>query len=145
MVAFSIIVLTALLLGYFLPTVYAFVKHSKNVVGIFVLNLFLGWTFVGWVIALVWALREGERPVMPAAQQQLIVTPHSSVADELAKLEQLRKDGVLTDEEFDRQKQTILRSSPPPADARAASSPCCAPSTTPTPAPPSSTIAAAST
>jgi hypothetical protein len=26
------------------------------VVGIFLLNLFLGWTVVGWVVALIWAI-----------------------------------------------------------------------------------------
>lgn len=31
-------------------------KKKKNSTAIFVLNLFLGWTFVGWVVALVWAV-----------------------------------------------------------------------------------------
>ena len=39
---------------YFLPTVVAF--HKKNCAAIFTLNLFLGWTFLGWVGALVWAV-----------------------------------------------------------------------------------------
>jgi hypothetical protein len=38
---------------YFLPTLVGFGK--KNSMAIFMLNLFLGWTFIGWVIALVWA------------------------------------------------------------------------------------------
>ena len=45
---------TGLLIGlYFLPS--ALGCHHKNAAAIFVLNLLLGWTFVGWVIALVWA------------------------------------------------------------------------------------------
>jgi len=39
---------------YFLPTIVG--MNKKNVGAIFVFNLFLGWTFLGWVIALVWAL-----------------------------------------------------------------------------------------
>ncbi len=38
---------------YFIPTIIGLRK--RNAAAIFILNLFLGWTFVGWVIALVWA------------------------------------------------------------------------------------------
>jgi hypothetical protein len=40
-------------LMYFIPALVG-MRH-KQAGAIFVLNLFLGWTFVGWVIALVWA------------------------------------------------------------------------------------------
>lgn len=49
----SIIFLVLFLGIYFLPTIIGMKK--KNVVAIFVLNLFLGWTFIGWLIALIWA------------------------------------------------------------------------------------------
>lgn len=39
---------------YLLPAILAILCGRKNWGGIFVLNLFLGWTFVFWVIALVW-------------------------------------------------------------------------------------------
>lgn len=38
---------------YFLPTYVG--RHKRNATAIFVLNLFAGWTFIGWVVALVWA------------------------------------------------------------------------------------------
>jgi Superinfection immunity protein len=41
------------LLFYFLPTICA--QGKRNQGAIFVLNLFLGWSFIGWVVALVWA------------------------------------------------------------------------------------------
>lgn len=41
---------------YFLPTLAA--RHKRNRGAIFVLNLLLGWSFIGWVIALVWACTE---------------------------------------------------------------------------------------
>lgn len=41
---------------YFLPTIVAFLRHHTNVLAIFVLNLFLGWTLIGWVISLIWAV-----------------------------------------------------------------------------------------
>lgn len=40
---------------YFLPFLVATGRHKKNTGAIFVLNLFLGWTLVGWVVSLVWA------------------------------------------------------------------------------------------
>ena len=46
---------------YFLP---AFIgRNKRNATAISVLNLFLGWTLVGWVVALVWALtKDPEQP-----------------------------------------------------------------------------------
>jgi hypothetical protein len=43
-----------LFLLYFLPSFAA--RHKANFYGILLLNIFLGWTFVGWLIALAWAL-----------------------------------------------------------------------------------------
>ena len=40
---------------YFLPSLVAVLRRHHNVVAIFVLNLTLGWTVLGWVAALVWA------------------------------------------------------------------------------------------
>ena len=47
-----------LLLGiivYILPTAVAQHRHCTAFNGILVVNLFLGWTFIGWVVALAWA------------------------------------------------------------------------------------------
>ena len=43
------------ILLYFLPSLVAQGRHKKNLTAITVLNLFLGWTFIGWIVALVWA------------------------------------------------------------------------------------------
>ncbi|MBI3453824.1 MAG: superinfection immunity protein [Rhodospirillales bacterium] len=40
---------------YFVPTVVAAGRAHHQTLAIFMLNLFLGWTFLGWVLALVWA------------------------------------------------------------------------------------------
>ena len=40
---------------YFLPIIIAAIRGHNNCLSIFILNLLLGWTFVGWVVALVWA------------------------------------------------------------------------------------------
>ena len=47
----------AFLIGlYFLPTIIASGRHLHERAGIAMLNVFLGWTFIGWVIALIWAI-----------------------------------------------------------------------------------------
>jgi len=55
-----------ILILYFLPSAAAWNKsHFSSVL---VLNVFLGWTLVGWVIALAWALKKDADP-------QIIVQP----------------------------------------------------------------------
>jgi len=41
---------------YFLPSIVAFLRGYKNSLSIFLLNVFLGWTVLGWVSALVWSV-----------------------------------------------------------------------------------------
>lgn len=43
---------------YFLPTIIADNKRHKNTTAICVVNIFFGWSIIGWVICLVWALIE---------------------------------------------------------------------------------------
>ena len=40
---------------FLLPTIVAIARHKRNTTAILVLNLLAGWTFIGWIIALVWA------------------------------------------------------------------------------------------
>nr|WP_166308369.1 superinfection immunity protein [Bradyrhizobium sp. 2S1]MCK7672193.1 superinfection immunity protein [Bradyrhizobium sp. 2S1] len=48
---------------YFLPTYVAWRRAHHALLAIFITNLFLGWTFLGWVAALIW----GCTPVKPLA------------------------------------------------------------------------------
>jgi hypothetical protein len=50
---------------YFLPTIIAGVRGKRNTVAIFVLNFLLGWTFIAWVVALVWSVAHEERSRAP--------------------------------------------------------------------------------
>ena len=49
----TIIIFGVVFLIYFTPSVIG--RKKKNNTAIFVLNFFLGWTFIGWIVALVWA------------------------------------------------------------------------------------------
>ena len=42
---------------YFLPSIIALARSKRDLLGIVLLNFFLGWTMIGWVVALVWALK----------------------------------------------------------------------------------------
>lgn len=40
---------------YFLPTIIASSRNHRNSATIGVLNFFLGWTMLGWIICLAWS------------------------------------------------------------------------------------------
>ncbi|NNN12591.1 MAG: superinfection immunity protein [Acidimicrobiaceae bacterium] len=42
---------------YFLPTIIAFSRRVPNSVSVLVINIFLGWTLIGWFVALAMAAR----------------------------------------------------------------------------------------
>ena len=44
-------------LMYFLPSILAFARNKRDTTAIVLLNFFLGWTMIGWVVALVWAVK----------------------------------------------------------------------------------------
>ena len=57
-IPFIILLFVCVSIGlYFLPSILAI--HKKNHFGIFLLNLLLGWTFIGWVVCLVLAITAG--------------------------------------------------------------------------------------
>ena len=51
------------LILYFLPSIIALARGKRDMLAIFLLNLFLGWSVVGWIVALVWAAKH-DAPVM---------------------------------------------------------------------------------
>jgi Superinfection immunity protein len=48
---------------YWLPTILARRRHHNNALSITLVNFFFGWTFIGWVVALVWSASDN----VPAA------------------------------------------------------------------------------
>jgi len=51
-----------MVLMYWLPTVIVLVRQTPSAIGIALFNFFLGWTGIGWLIALIWALAAHNRP-----------------------------------------------------------------------------------
>lgn len=46
----------AIILGYCLPSVIAFLRHHPSIQWICVLNICFGWTVLGWILALYWSI-----------------------------------------------------------------------------------------
>ncbi|PNO46568.1 superinfection immunity protein [Klebsiella michiganensis] len=55
MSVWNIIVLIFAIIIYVLPGVIASSREHKNATAIWVLNIVLGWSFLGWIAALVWS------------------------------------------------------------------------------------------
>jgi hypothetical protein len=56
----TMLTLIAITFLYFLPSFLARDRHNFG--AIFLFNFFLGWTFVGWIVALIWACASEPRP-----------------------------------------------------------------------------------
>ena len=95
----AIVFIIVALLIYFLPSFVASKKQNAN--AIFILNLFLGWTLLGWVAALVWALTSEQKSAAT-------VQPPHSTADEISKLADLKSKGIITEAEFEAKKKKLL-------------------------------------
>lgn len=57
----SLVVLFLFIAAYLLPTIVALFRGHRNTLGVFFVNLFLGWTMAGWVAALVWSVLAHEK------------------------------------------------------------------------------------
>lgn len=56
--------------AYFLPTICALVRKVPNRGSVIIINIFLGWTFIGWVVALAMAFRSQNPSVNVNIQNQ---------------------------------------------------------------------------
>jgi hypothetical protein len=70
------LLLLAVSLGiYFIPYIVARQNGKQNSGAIGALNFFLGWTLVGWVVALVWAMSKDANVVPQPAPVAMNTTP----------------------------------------------------------------------
>ena len=54
----ELLTVTVIFAVYFLPSIIASSRKHKNKLAIFLLNLLLGWTVLGWIVSLVWSVME---------------------------------------------------------------------------------------
>lgn len=58
---------------FLIPTIVAFIRNNHNKAAIAVINIFLGWTGIGWIVALIMAVSD------PNPNRQNIVVTQSVV------------------------------------------------------------------
>jgi hypothetical protein len=113
-----VIAIPAILL-YFLPTILAFSKKKSNKSVIFLVNFFLGWSVIGWIVSLIWALSSDNSQTVivnnnPTNLEEKNPANKESAYNEklnnLQKLKDLFDSGVLSEIEFEEQKSKILSS-----------------------------------
>lgn len=51
-------------LFYILPGAIATTRKHPNSMAIWLVNIFLGWSIIGWVVALVWSVLKSQAPVV---------------------------------------------------------------------------------
>jgi hypothetical protein len=49
------------MLIYFAPTIVAYNRRHMSSGAIFLLNVFLGWTVIGWILSLIWSFTGNTR------------------------------------------------------------------------------------
>lgn len=67
-----------LLVCYFIPAIIAVSRGHKDVVGIIALNILLGWTVLGWIVAFVWSVSDAKG--RDASQTVVVHTAQHNVA-----------------------------------------------------------------
>ena len=60
---------------YLLPTYEAWKNQHPNLTAITLVNIFLGWSLLGWVIAVVWAYKKSEPTTVTLPPQAQEVAP----------------------------------------------------------------------
>jgi Superinfection immunity protein len=69
------ILLLVLFIPYWIPTIIAFARKHPSKLGILAVNFFFGWSFIGWVLSLVWALSNTARGATQSVIVQTTVNP----------------------------------------------------------------------
>lgn len=94
---------------YFFPTMVCLLRKHNNKIPIFIVNIILGWTFIGWVVALVWSFTSNTENQATPRQQNTSSNNDDSLINQLERLKKLHDENVLNDEEFEEQKYNLLK------------------------------------
>lgn len=125
----SLATLIIFLIFYFLPSIIALFRGKSNSFAIIILNIFLGWTFIGWVVALVWSFTSDQKNntvvinnnqkfknpknlesnFSNTNKKEELIKSHRNSIKKLNEIKNLLDKGILTQDEFAKQKSQILK------------------------------------
>ena len=82
-----VVVIIVFVMMYLSPTMIAVGKNARRMWEITALNFFLGWTIIGWIVALVWSLLATERLTTKTGRGVMSVrsNPRMPLPDRLPK------------------------------------------------------------
>ena len=133
----ALVIIVIAVFFYILPSIIAFGTHHPNRWIILALNVFFGGTVVVWFVCLIWACRKVHDPQLktdinsPGGESGLnlfindvksvrmlkeidpnnqLNSSNQNISFQIEKAFQLKKKGVLTEEEFQAQKTKLLNS-----------------------------------
>src|ERR1700677_1482363 len=103
---------------YFLPAIVGCKK--QNAYSIFLLNLFLGFTVIGWVVALVWAYTKDPKTIVinndfkNASQKasnasDLLIEKKRGLYKDLESIKSLFDQNIISEEAYNEQKDSLLK------------------------------------
>jgi hypothetical protein len=110
-VAFGVGILFLVIIAiafYFLPTIIAAVRKHPQTGGILLVNALGGWLVIGWIAALIWSFITPQPTPVLVVPPPLPSHPAPRPIDDLQRLAELLERGILTQEEFESQKQKVL-------------------------------------
>ena len=94
---------------YFFPTMICVLRRHNNKIPIFIVNILLGWTFIGWVVALVWSFTSNTENQKVTQQKNTVNHNDDSLINQLERLKKLHDEHVLNADEFEEQKHNLLK------------------------------------
>ena len=102
----ELIIILFIIPFYLLPTIIAVVRHHPNILPIVLINILLGWTFLGWVGALIWSVWQFNGNVPSNVPISNNTARKNNNA--LAIAEERFARGEITSDEFDKIKSRLL-------------------------------------
>lgn len=89
--------------AYFLPAFIASHRKHPNAASIFLIDLFLGWTFLGWLVALVWSAS-----AIKKTSEQAVTVQADDKYKTLERLGDLKERGLIAEDEYQKEKLKLL-------------------------------------
>lgn len=93
-------------LFYLLPSIIAYSKNKSNRAAIFITNIALAWAVVPWILTLVWATKNDDQIVVNIEEAKS--TANQSLEDKLKEITSLKEKGLITEDEYNAQRSSIL-------------------------------------